>query len=539
MVSNLRRYLPVRYHNQNLANSLAISDSEALGQKTDHRQIVANNSSSLTAEDDSTVTSAKIEQWSPSMQSLLEEPPSNLPLRLILSGIVFLFLFTAWAWLGEVEKIGKAQGKLIPKGEAYKIESLDSAKISQIAVAEGEEIAAGQLIAELNPERQLGEVTRLEEMLAAHKLELSQKHQLLSQTEIERNTHQAIAQAEIESQQAAIASAQEQAAITHRLLAQQRKEIAAYTTRQKEVKNLAALEREKLAQIKSELVEHQARISRLEPLLEQGAVSQEFVFQATQAQSQAQQQLIDNKLQSISDISAQIFQSEQSLREMGASITQSQGELLTTQREIERLQAELAHKKAERQKSQLDTEQKIQQLKLDINQTNTKIIEVRNQLADAKTQLNKRYLRSPVAGTVLALNVTNTGKVVQTGETVAEIAPHGSPLVLLAMLPDRDAGFIEPGMPVQVKFDAYAYQDYGVTPGRVVSISSDTKDDEQLGAVYEVKIALERNYINDEQRKISFKPGQTATANIIIRRRRIIDVLLDPIKKLEQDGIDL
>ncbi|MEN9519953.1 MAG: hypothetical protein RLZZ381_2541, partial [Cyanobacteriota bacterium] len=60
-------------------------------------------------------------QWSPAMQSLLEEPPSNLPLQLIVGGVVFCLTFLAWAWFGQIDQIGKAQGKLIPKGEAYKI----------------------------------------------------------------------------------------------------------------------------------------------------------------------------------------------------------------------------------------------------------------------------------------------------------------------------------------------------------------------------------------------------------------------------------
>lgn len=144
-----------------------------------------------------------------------------------------------------------------------------------------------------------------------------------------------------------------------------------------------------------------------------------------------------------------------------------------------------------------------------------------------------------MAGTILAFNVINTGKVVQSGETVAEIAPQGSPLVLSAVLPDREAGFVEKGMTAQVKFDAYSYQDYGVIPGKVISVSPDTKIDEKLGAVYRVQIELKRNYVTNDLKKILFKPGQTATADIVIKQQRIIDVLLDPIKKLEQDGIDL
>ena len=224
---------------------------------------------------------------------------------------------------------------------------------------------------------------------------------------------------------------------------------------------------------------------------------------------------------------------------MKAQITENQGEIVLARQEYERLQADLEQKKAERYQIELGAQQKVKQLEVEINQAKASIAETKNLIAVAEGKLKKRSLTSPVAGTILSFNVVNTGKVVQPGETVAEIAPNDSPLVLSAALPDRDAGFVEKGMTAQVKFDAYSYQDYGVIPGKVIDISANTKTDEELGSVYLVKIELERDHFLDENKKISLKPGQTATAEIVIRRQRIMDVLLDPIKKLQADGINL
>lgn len=478
-------------------------------------------------------------QWSPAMQSLLEEPPSNLPLQLIVGGVVFCLTFFAWAWFGQIDQIGKAQGKLIPKGEAYKIESLDSAKISSIEVKEGDKVKAGQLIATLDSERETKEVERLEEVLASSQVELRQKLNLLEQVKVEAQTQQRIGNAEIRSQQLAIESAISKAQVTSNLLEQQQSELGANLTRQGQTKQLSGLDQTKLNQINADLKEHQQRLAKLKGLAAQGAISQEYIFQAQQAQRQIEQQLIDNKLQGISNINEQIFQSEQSTRNLRSSITENQGALTEAQKEAERLRVELEYKKADSQRVEITTQQKIQQLELEINQAKSKIAESKNLLATAKSQLQKRLLRSPVAGTVLAFNVVNTGKVVQSGETVAEIAPNNSPLVLSAALPDRDAGFVEKGMTAQVKFDAYSYQDYGVIPGKVISISANTQTDETLGSVYKVEIELERNYVSDDFKKILFKPGQTASADIVIRQRRIIDLLLDPVKKMQKDGVKL
>lgn len=494
-------------------------------------------SSALTIASDSP---GAIVQWSPAMQSLLEEPPSNLPLQLITGGVVFCLAFFAWAWFGEIDQIGKAQGKLVPKGEAYKIETLESAKISSIAVKEGEKIKAGQLIATLDSEREKKEVERLESSLASSQVELRQKLNLVEQVKVEIEAQGKIGEAEIRSQELAIESAVNKASVTSDLLAQQQSELEANITRQGQTAQLSSLDKAKLSQINAQLKENQARLDKFKELEAQGVISKERIYEIQQERSQIEQQLIDSKLQGISSINEQIYQSEQTTRSTRTSIAENQGALAEAQKEAERLKADLEYKKADARRAEVATQQKAQQLELEINQAKSKIAETRNLLATAKGQLEKKLLRSPVAGTVLAFNVANTGKVVQPGETVAEIAPDKAPLVLSAVLQERDAGFIKKGMTAQVKFDAYSYQDYGTIPGKVISISANTKTDDNLGEVYRVNIELERNYVSDDDsKKIVFKPGQTASADIVIRNRRIADLLLDPVKKMQKDGVDL
>ncbi|NJK53568.1 MAG: HlyD family efflux transporter periplasmic adaptor subunit [Leptolyngbyaceae cyanobacterium SU_3_3] len=87
----------------------------------------------------------------------------------------------------------------------------------------------------------------------------------------------------------------------------------------------------------------------------------------------------------------------------------------------------------------------------------------------ANSKLKQRYVYAPTSGVVSALHVRNVGEVVQPGQPIADIAPSHKPLVLSAILPNQEAGFVKVGMPVQIKFDAYPYQDYGMVSGSVVS----------------------------------------------------------------------
>ncbi len=482
---------------------------------------------------------ANTSRWSPSLHTLLDQPPATLPQRLIIGGTVFCVAFGTWAWCGQIEEVGKAQGKLVPEGETYKIEPIDLGKVSHIAVEEGEAVKAGQVLVELDTELAQKEVERLEQMLAAYQIELAQKQALLERVHLEARTHQRISAAETLAQRSAIALAKEKAQIARRLLAQQRAEGAAYRTRLTRLKPLSALAQERLKQLRSEIVAHQKRIEKLRPLEQEGAVSQEFIFQAEQTLRQTRQQLTQSQLQEITNASEQLFQAQQSMRDLEARATQSQGELFSALKEAERLRAELSQKQAERRRIELEAQQKIQQLEVEITQMKAKIGETENLLVSAQAKLKHKFLQAPIDGIVLSLDLNNAGKVVQPGQTIAEIAPEGEQLVLSAVLSNKEAGFVEIGMPVQVKFDAYPYQDYGVISGKVLSISADAEPDEQLGEVYRVTVALERDYITDNQKPIKFKAGQTATAEIIIRRRRILEVFLDPIRRLQHDGIDL
>ena len=503
------------------------------------------NQSSLSTQNSSrainvqTNVHTEVVDWSPSLQNLLDQPPVTLPKRVILGGMVFFLAFVTWAWFGKIEEVGKAQGKLVPKGETYKLESIELGRISHIAVEEGEQVKAGQLIAELDTTLAAKEVERLEQILTASKIELSQKQAQLERVYLEVQTHERISAAETLGQRSAINSATNKATVLRQLLAQQKAEIEAYQARQKLLTSVPKISQERFEKVNRELEAHKERLARLRELEKSGGVSKEFIFQAEQAQRQAELQLLDNKAQEITNVSEQLFQAEQSLRDLNEQKTQSQGELATALKEVEQLEADLKRKQAERSRMMLEAEQKIQQLKLEITQIETKIAETQNQLASAQTKLQYKSLKSPIDGVVLTLNVKNLGKVFDPGETIAEISPADSPLVLSAVMPNQESGFIEIGMPVQVKLDAYSYQDFGTIRGKVTSISSDAKSDEKLGSVYRVEVELEQDYIVKDQESIRFKPGQTATADIVIRRRRILDIFLDPIKKIQKDGIDL
>jgi HlyD family secretion protein len=150
-------------------------------------------------------------------------------------------------------------------------------------------------------------------------------------------------------------------------------------------------------------------------------------------------------------------------------------------------------------------------------------------------------VRSPINGVIFELPTSKPGAVVQPGQRVAQIAPKNADLVLKANMPSQESGFLKVNMPVKIKFDAYPFQEYGIIPGKVTWISPDSKVSETpQGRIesYELEITLDQQYIQNGDKHIQLAPGQTATAEVIVRQRRVIDLMLDPFKKLQKGGLN-
>ncbi|NJP09943.1 MAG: biotin/lipoyl-binding protein [Leptolyngbyaceae cyanobacterium RU_5_1] len=131
------------------------------------------------------LTAPKVSHWSTPLQTVLDQPIPTLPSRLALGGVVFFLAFSTWAWFGQIDEVAKAPGKLVPKGDVYKVNPIEISKVSAIAVKAGETVKVGQLLVELDTEIAAKEVERLEKVLLATRIELVQVEAMLDKTKLQ------------------------------------------------------------------------------------------------------------------------------------------------------------------------------------------------------------------------------------------------------------------------------------------------------------------------------------------------------------------
>ena len=139
-------------------------------------------------------------------------------------------------------------------------------------------------------------------------------------------------------------------------------------------------------------------------------------------------------------------------------------ELLRQRNRVEQLESEVAQSRANLQEVQA------QLLKME-QESLSEISELERQLVEVEDTRSKEVLTSPVDGVVFGLVPSSPGYAASAGETLVKVVPGGV-LEAKVYVTNRDVGFLEKGMPAQVRVDAFPYTQFGSLPGTLKSIGT-------------------------------------------------------------------
>jgi hemolysin D len=140
---------------------------------------------------------------------------------------------------------------------------------------------------------------------------------------------------------------------------------------------------------------------------------------------------------------------------------------------------------------------------------------------------------APVSGIVTDLSSTQPGDKVQANTPLGGIAPSNSRSVVKVEIAENDRAFLREGLPVKLKFNAFPYQRYGVIDGTLEYVSPATKPAQQSRLpVYEARVSLDRDYYQVAETKYPLRYGMTTAVEIVVRKRRLIDLALDPFRQI-------
>ena len=156
-----------------------------------------------------------------------------------------------------------------------------------------------------------------------------------------------------------------------------------------------------------------------------------------------------------------------------------------------------------------------------------------------KEQLEKQVqtIKAPIDGYINELEIHTIGGVVTPAQKLMTIIPENCKLKIKAKVLNQDIGFVEKGMDVSVKIDTFNFQKYGIIKGVVLVIGANCVEDEKLGPIYEVFIEPKNAVLMVEGKEQNIKTGMTATCEINIGKRRIIEFFVYPLVKYLDESI--
>lgn len=150
---------------------------------------------------------------------------------------------------------------------------------------------------------------------------------------------------------------------------------------------------------------------------------------------------------------------------------------------------------------------------------------------------NFLLIRAPVSGVVTYVAHTQPGAQVEPKAPLAGIAPEGVRPVVHVEIQDRDRAFLKEGMPVKLKFSAFPYQRFGFLGGTLDYLSPSASPSVKSNAqnqilVYKGRITLDQDYYSTEggATRVPLRFGMAAVAEVVVRKRRLIDLALDPFR---------
>jgi HlyD family secretion protein len=472
------------------------------------------------------------QDWFFGTEELLDALPKAWTRSLLYVLVAFAAIVLPWTMLSKVDETGSARGRIEPKGATQKLDSPVGGGVTVVRVKEGETVRAGQLLLELDSDVLKTELQQVVTKLDGLQNRRESLEVLKNQLTLGVSTQQQQNQAQQLAKQSQVEQARQNLDALKAVYNLNKEEKLAQVNQTQQALD-SSKAAHKLASVRFQA--SQEKVPRYQQAYEDGVMSQDRFKDVQQSAKEEYERLV----QARSDISMAQEKLKEQQSTYQKTIHQANSEI--QQAEL-RLQEEQRSYQSLIHTAQLKASEQLKELQTQINSLQSEIAQTGSQITSLKIQLQQRVVRSPINGVIFELPITKPGAVVQPGQRVAQIAPKNAGLILKASMPNQQSGFLKVGMPVKVKFDAYPFQEYGIVPGKVNRISPDSKVIQTpQGNIesFELEIALARQYIQNGNKRIPLTPGQTATAEVIVRERRVIDFILDPFKKLQKGGLDL
>ena len=449
-------------------------------------------------------------EFLPAALEILETPLSPIGGSMILTICALAVIALVWSYIGQVDIIATAQGKIQPVGRTKTIQPIATGKVAAIAVENGRRVHAGDILLSLDTNEVQADETALEAALSAEAAEALRRKTALALAAKRRID--AVPTIAFGSDVRPEIGDREQRVLGH--------DMAQLASTVGSLEGEAAEKTAERSRLTGTIAAEQALVDTLKE-----RVDMRTVLEASKTESRAK-----------------VIDALELLQTQAATLASERGQIGEIDAALDRIQRDIGKAYAG---FAAETAQKLAETERLMDENAAK-------LAKARIKTAEMTLRSPIDGTVSGLAVTSLGQVVTVGEQVMQIVPQDATLEIECYLPNGDIGFVRQDQKAVVKIESFPFTDYGTIDAAVERVAHDAipqpdadqreqnsaaaaRDTMFGGAqrtqnlVFPVTLTMDRTSIRSNGAEIPLVPGMAVTVEIKTGRRRILSYLFSPI----------
>lgn len=404
---------------------------------------------------------------------------SRLTIRLLAWLLAALLL---WSLFFTLDIASHSTGEIASVGQTKLVQHLEGGIVRRILVREGQRVAAGEAVAEVERVATLSDMRELEALLGALEIRsIRLEAQLAEAQTLELPTELA-------------ERFPEQARINRDLFVAQKSHLGSRNEEQ----------RQKIAQRQAERGELQARRSHLSKNLT-------LLRQQVQISDQLLKDGLANRYEHLN-----LLKEEEQLR----------GSLQETEASLRRVDAALRQEQAAL--SSLDSGGS-EEMQKELAETRRQMAELQERLHKYSDSQERQLVRAPIAGVVMTLHVVTEGGVIQPGGTLMTLVPADEPLVVETRLPIGDIGMVHPGQKARIQLMSSTARGFQPLDGEVIEVSPDSVLDEQKVPYYRVRIRPASDAFERGAVRYPLLPGVPVSVAVLTGERSLFDYLAGPL----------
>jgi hemolysin D len=431
-----------------------------------------------------------------------EKPPSPAGRGIIWAIVLFFSLAVAWAFIGEIDIVATAQGRIIPSGRVKVIQPMEIGVVRRIPVREGQQVQAGDILIELDPTATEADLERLEMELTAARLDEARYRAL------ERVTDDPA-----EGDEAAVVKLGVPPSLA------QESDASAIALQERLLQSAWSEHRARCAALDNTIVSLEAELGALKEEVKKRAGTLPLITR----RAGAVRKMVDRQLSA-----------EQTWLELEEKRVEQQQELAASKKRTRKVEASIQETREQRQA--VDAEFR-RELLTKLSEAERRIDQLQQERVKASRRADLQAMRAPVAGVVQQLAVHTIGGVVTPAQELMKIVPESESLEVEAWILNKDIGFVEEGQRAEIKIETFPFTRYGTIDGRMIDVSNDAITDEQKGPVYAARVLMQESVMRVGEKLVNLAPGMAVTVEAKTGKRRLIEFLLSPLLRYQSESL--